>query len=161
MSLELFVVRHAIAEERAPSKEDASRALTERGRERFAQGVRGLARLGLSFDRIDHSPWLRAVQTAELLAPRLERAGRTRVSAGLAAAPSRELLDGLGAGRVAVVGHEPWLSELVALLVSGDAGHGAGFEMKKGGVAWLEGEPRPGAMTLRALLPPRALRRLA
>jgi phosphohistidine phosphatase len=160
MSLELFVVRHAIAEERAADKEDASRALTERGRERFGKGVRGLARLGFAFDRIDHSPWLRAVQTAELLTPLLDHAGETRVSAELAAPPARALLEGLGEGRVALVGHEPWLSELVALLVSGDAGDGAGFEFKKGAVAWLEGEPRPGAMTLRALLPPRVLRRL-
>ena len=160
MSLELFVVRHAIAEERSSRKDDVARALTPDGRERFERGVKGLERLGLAFDRIDHSPWLRAVQTAELLLPLLDERGSTRVCAELAAPPSGTLLEGLGEGRVAVVGHEPWLSELVAWLVSGDAGDGAGFEMKKGGVAWLEGEPRPGAMTLRALLPPRVLRRL-
>ena len=57
---------------------------------------------------------------------------------------------------VAVVGHEPWLSELIAWLVVGEPADGdARFRMKKGGVAQLRGTPRPGRMQLRALLPPK------
>ena len=76
----------------------------------------------------------------------------------LAAPPSRGLLEVLGeAGEtVAVVGHEPWLSELIAWLVVGEPADGdARFRMKKGGVAQLRGTPRPGRMQLRALLPPK------
>ncbi|GAB5549832.1 MAG: phosphohistidine phosphatase SixA [Sandaracinaceae bacterium] len=153
--MDLYVVRHAIAEERRPDLVDASRALTKSGRKRFARCVAGLERLELRFDRVLHSPWRRAAQTAELMTS-LGRAIEPHEA--LAAPPSRGLLEVLGeAGEtVAVVGHEPWLSELIAWLVVGEPADGdARFRMKKGGVAQLRGTPRPGRMQLRALLPPK------
>ena len=159
MSLTLFVVRHGIAVERSFGEDDAARPLTEKGRARFSKEVRGLAAWGVELDRIAHSPWLRAEQTAGLLEPLLTADGRRCAEDGLARAPGQALLDGFGEGRLALVGHEPWLSELVAWLVTGDAGDGACFELKKGAVAVLEGRPLPAAMTLRALLPPKVLRR--
>jgi len=62
------------------------------------------------------------------------------------------------AGTVAVVGHEPWLGELIALLAFGDTRHGEVIPLKKGGIAWLDGDAIPGGAILRALLPPRLLR---
>lgn len=156
--MELFVVRHAIAEPRGARVDDADRALTVKGRERFERGVRGLARLGLGLDVVLHSPWRRAVETAATLRSGL--GGELVETALLAREPGAELLERvLAEGErhgesVAVVGHEPWLSSLVAVLCGGDV------EMKKGAVARLEGEPEPGAMTLRALLPPKVLRAL-
>ena len=161
MSSDLFVVRHAIAVDRSAGREDALRPLTAEGSARFAREVRGLARMGVELDAILHSPWMRAVQTAELLRPLLGPEGSIRVEDGLARAPGRSLLGLVEPGRVALVGHEPWLSELVALLLSGDPGDGAAFELKKGAVVHLAGEVLPGAMTLRSLLPPKVLRRLA
>jgi phosphohistidine phosphatase len=161
MSISLYVVRHAIAVERSTERPDAQRALTAEGLARFAKEARGLARLGVELDLIAHSPWLRAAQTGELLRPLLAAEGEIRVETGLARAPAKELLSALPAGRVAVVGHEPWLSELIAWLLSGDPGDGAAFELKKGAVAHLAGEPLPGGMTMRSLLPPKVLRRLA
>ncbi|WP_338065454.1 hypothetical protein [Thermus caldifontis] len=68
-------------------------------------------------------------------------------------------------GRVALVGHEPHLSALLSWLLLGDfAGASAQealgecFQMKKGGVAWLEGEPVPGGMRLKGLFPPKVFR---
>ena len=63
--------------------------------------------------------------------------------------------------RVGVIGHEPWLGELIALLTTGEPRHGETLALKKGGVALLEGTIAPGGMRLRALLPPKILRRLA
>ena len=156
----LLVVRHATAEEPGPGMEDAARALTDEGRQRFARTVKGLRALDLSIDLILHSPLLRAVETADLLCRLLDPDGRTGVSAALAAPPSSALLAQLDAPRAAVVGHEPWLSDLVAWLVTGKLDLGPGFALKRGGVAWLEGEPLPGGMTLRAFLPPTVLRSL-
>ena len=62
--------------------------------------------------------------------------------------------------RVALVGHQPWLGELVYWLLMGDQANGSGFAFKRGGVAWLEGRPTPGRMMLRAFLPPKVLRGL-
>ncbi len=58
----------------------------------------------------------------------------------------------------AVVGHEPWLGELVAWLAFGDTRHGEALMLKKAGVVWLEGSAVPGGMQVRAVLPPSVLR---
>jgi phosphohistidine phosphatase len=157
--MELFVIRHAIAVPGSMLLTDVDRPLTPKGRKRFAEAVLGLQCLKVHFDRLYHSPWLRAVETAELLAPVLD--GKAVCSPALARAPSQDLLDALVGARVALVGHEPWLGELVAWLTTGAPPHGSVFAFKRGGVAWLEGQPQPGQMVLQAFLPPKVLRELA
>jgi phosphohistidine phosphatase len=154
--MELFVIRHAIAVPGSMRLADADRPLSPQGRERFSQAVLGLQRLKVRFDRLYHSPWLRAVETAELLAPMLD--GKAVGSATLARAPSQDLLEALVGERVALVGHEPWMGELVAWLTTGALPDGSVFAFKRGGVAWLEGQPKPGHMVLQAFLPPKVLR---
>jgi phosphohistidine phosphatase len=156
--MELFVIRHAIAVPGSMLLADADRPLSPKGRERFSQAVLGLQRLKIHFDRLYHSPWLRAVETAELLAPVLD--GKAVCSPALVRAPSQDLLDVLVDARVALVGHEPWMGELVAWLTTGAPPHGGAFAFKRGGIAWLEGQPQPGRMALRAFLPPKVLRAL-
>jgi phosphohistidine phosphatase len=158
--MKLYVIRHAIALDAAEGMRDEERPLTDEGRERFADGVRGLERLDVRFDLVLHSPLLRAAETAELLVPLLDDDGGTLVTAELAQAPTPALLELLTAAEVAVVGHEPWLSELIAWLVTQRRELATGFELKKGAVAVLEGEPRPGGMALLAFYPPGALREL-
>ena len=159
--MELVLVRHAIAVDRAHDLPDSQRPLTERGITRFQLEVRGLARLDLQLDGVLHSPWLRAAQTAALLAPILLSGGRIRVSERLADDPDHTLLEQVPeSGRFALVGHEPWMGELCSLMVLGTAEHGDKFPFKKGGVAVLEGELAPGRMALRALYTPRSLRYL-
>jgi phosphohistidine phosphatase len=154
----LFVIRHAIAVERSDELADEARPLTAEGVARFRRVVHGLRRLGVQLDELRHSPWTRAVETADLLMPLVD--GESVVDAGLARAPAADFLARLRGKRVGVVGHEPWMGELIALLTQGSQGRPS-FEMRKGGVAWLEGEPREGGMQLVALLPPRVLRRLS
>ena len=150
--MDLFLVRHAIAEERRLGLCDADRALTDRGRARFEAVVESLERAGFRFDRVYHSPWLRAAQTAELLAPIND--GPLVATDGLADRPVPEFFASLEGERVACVGHEPWMSDALSLLTTGDP-LGSWLRFKKGGVAWLRGVPRQGSMELRALLPPR------
>ncbi|MCS7058895.1 MAG: phosphohistidine phosphatase SixA [Meiothermus sp.] len=157
--MELYLVRHAIALEAEPGQPDEARPLSEEGREKFRAAVQGLKRLGVRFDRIYHSPKLRAVQTAELLIPLLEK-GQTRVTPHLAEPPGEALLEELEGSSVALVGHEPWLGSLCAWLLVGSP-QGDAFPFKKGGVAHLEGHPRPGQMRLLGFWPPRLLRKLA
>lgn len=151
--MDLFLIRHAIAED---GEDDDARPLSAKGIKRFKQTVAALDRMGIRFDRIVHSPKRRGVETAELLAPLLD--GDRTESRELALAPSKATLELLSGKAAAVVGHEPHLSALLAWLVTGDLELGAAFELKKGSVARLEGDPRPGEMKLRALLPPAALR---
>lgn len=164
--MELLVIRHAIAVERIPGasdEEDAARPLTGRGRRRFEKVVRGLERIDLWCDAVLYSPRRRAAETAELLAPivRGSIADVSRATPHLAGPPRAELLSEIAADaaeRTALVGHEPWLSELVALLVSGTTQVADALPLRKGGVAWLDGAIAPAGMQLRALLPPRVLR---
>src|SRR5262249_8330961 len=63
----VYLVRHAIAEERGPKwPDDTLRPLTERGKRRFATGAAGFASLEEAPDRILTSPLVRAKQTAEI-----------------------------------------------------------------------------------------------
>jgi len=167
--MDLYIIRHAEAEPAGFGLEDAHRPLTKKGRESFAREVRGLERLGVAFDRIYHSPLLRAVETADLLVPLLDgqgaARGESRVTDELARAPRKELLSELEGERVALVGHEPHVSDLVALLVLGwrvfePVARGGVIDFKKGAVACLTGEPREGEMTLAAFWPPKTLRRI-
>lgn len=160
--MDLLLVRHAAAVARAPRQapeQDAARPLTAQGRRRFRRVRRALERLGLRADRLLHSPWVRAAQTAELLRPLVR--GAPRPEPLLAAPPGRALLRRLRGRRLVLVGHQPWLGELAAWLALGDRGQGRALRWRKGGVVLLTGEPAPGRMQLAALLPPRWLRRLA
>jgi phosphohistidine phosphatase len=160
--MELLLVRHAIAEERAPKLDDADRQLTPKGIRRFTRVVEGLGQLGLTVDRVLHSPWRRAVQTAELLAPVAR--GDVAATELLAADPGDDLLALLAEqkqnGRVALVGHQPWLGDLLSLLCFGSPRGGDNIRFKKGGVAWLDGQASAAGMDLVAFLPPKTVRQL-
>ena len=159
--MHLFVVRHAIAELRVADRDDPDRALTREGKRTFKKVVHGLRALGWRFDHVLTSPWTRAAATAELL-----RAKHTVSTELLCQSPRAELFAMIAeaSGHVVkkrratgIVGHEPWLGELVALLAFGDSRHAEAIAFKKGGVIWLEGIAAPGAMTIRAILPPPVL----
>jgi len=157
--VDLYLIRHAIAEERDQwTGADSERPLTADGARRFAREVQGLARLEVRFERILTSPWKRARESAELLAELCTRPPEECPE--LAAPPGDALLALLGEESTALVGHEPWMSDLAALLLAKTLDGGA-FEIKKGAVVQLEGAPRRAGMQLRALLPPRVLRALA
>jgi phosphohistidine phosphatase len=156
-AMQLFVSRHAVAEV-GPGTDDTARALTDAGKTKLRQAVRGLRALDIRFERLLTSPWKRAVQTARQLAP--IAVGEPQPTDLLTQPPRVELL-ALIAERsepTAVVGHEPWLGELAAWLAFGDTRHGDALIIKKGGVLWLEGTAVPGGMQVRAAIPPRLLR---
>ncbi len=165
-SRELLLVRHAPARKRDPLRwpGDARRPLSARGIQRFRRAAAGLERLVVPPEQVFCSPLLRARQTAAILR---EVAGWPAARALPDIGPGRDplrLLRRLGGeegARIAIVGHEPGLSRLIALCVAGATAR-ARFELRKGGVACIvfAGEPLAGQGQLRWLLPPRVLRRL-
>lgn len=159
-SMDLYLVRHAIAEPRDGRFEDAQRPLTLEGMERFERSVKGLGRARIEFDGVLHSPWRRAVETAQRLAPLLG-SGRREETEELSRPPRDELLQLVRGDSQAIVGHQPWLAELLAWLCVGERELSGAFALKKGGVAWLSGDPEPGACVVRAIWTPRSLRRMA
>jgi len=165
-TIELYLVRHAVAAERGPKyPDDRLRPLTPAGVKKFASSVPGLVEMGVVVDFVLTSPLVRAQDTATLLA------------AGLKPKPGIGVVDALAPGgrhqavidairthakrhrRLAVVGHEPDLGELAARLL----GARGMVQFKKGAVCAIDvdGATPGGPGTLRWLLTPRALRALA
>jgi len=163
----LILVRHAIAGVRDGERwpDDRERPLTARGIRRFESAAAGLGALEPRVDALLTSPWTRAMQTAAILedvAGWPEPEVRPHLAGDAPVAGMFALLAELPSdGTVALVGHEPRMSELLAGLVV--AGAAAGLDWRKGGAALVESESHPvrGRSTLRWFLPPRVLRRLA
>jgi phosphohistidine phosphatase len=163
----LYLLRHGIAEDVAPSGDDGDRRLTPQGQARMRAEAAGMQRLRLTFDAILTSPLARAAETAAIVAAAFPKAGDVRVIAELATGvPPPEMLRALGPylrrhDAVLAVGHEPGLSRLAALLLTG-SGDGLQMEVKKGGLIAIEAHAtrRPTA-SLCWMLTPRQLRRLA
>ena len=167
--MDLYVLRHAIAVERgAPEiRRDSDRPLSSAGRKKMQRIARGMRALKIRPDLILSSPYLRARQTAELVAREFDAESILELSPLLeVGGDPEELMNLLGGehasmGSVIVVGHEPSLSELISVLLSGD--ERMAVTMKKGGLCKLTLEsPRYGrCATLEWLLTPRQLTRLA
>ncbi len=148
--MDLYLIRHAEAQPRGAGVPEEARALTPSGEQNFRRASSGLKAMGVQFDRLVFSPWLRAAATANYLAPMVE--GESEASLLLAQPPSRDILRILAGNSVGVVGHQPWLGELMGWLLFNDMYAGARFEFDKGGVAVLQGARRPGGMLLRDFL---------
>ena len=160
MSVDLFIVRHAVAYERDPSRwpDDCERPLTRRGERAFRRAARGLSRITEPVATVLSSSCVRAWRTAELLT---EEAGWPDAEPLEALRPESDAQKAMAAlsawsstERLAIVGHDPLLSDLCGTLAGT-----AAVELKKGAVARLTvREWTSGGATLRWLLPPRVLR---
>jgi phosphohistidine phosphatase len=134
----LLLLRHGIAEERRPGLADEDRALTARGRERSRAVLERLVALGLTVDRLLSSPLLRARQTAEIA---VTAGWAAQLSLAAELAPGGAALDSLPrwcqacpGDSLALVGHEPDLSELAARLIGASAGC---LDLRKAGLIQL------------------------
>jgi phosphohistidine phosphatase len=143
----LYLIRHAIAEERGDAwPDDNRRPLTTAGAARMRRAARGLARLGVRLDVVLTSPLVRARQTAEIVAGAFTPKPPIFVADGMA--PSGTYADVLvdlqkhGKRRnIALVGHEPNIGELAARL----AGSRRALEFKKGAVCRIDLDSLPPA----------------
>ena len=119
--MQLYVVEHGIAVEGGEGIADEWRPLTDKGRRRFQKTARAFGKLGRRLDLILTSPLVRAVQTAEILAGETEP-GEVAVLAELDPKFDVEAVRNAIASRagkaeaVAIVGHEPQLSSVLAAL---------------------------------------------
>ena len=122
MSMNLYILRHGIAvEPGTPGYEkDADRPLTPEGEHKLLQIAKAMDALDLSFDVILSSPYVRARQTADSNPKKL-----VNLLTHLQPLPEKVLL----------VGHEPFLSGLISLLVFGQVT--LAVVMKKGGLCKL------------------------
>ena len=118
--MRVLVIRHAQAAPQEAGVPDAERPLTVEGERRFTASARGLARL-VTPDVLLTSPLRRARQTAAI-AGDVWGALEAQPVPALASGNLTDILDALAAhppwATVALVGHEPTVSALVAELTS-------------------------------------------
>jgi phosphohistidine phosphatase len=136
----IFLVRHGIAEDHGTRATDAERRLTEEGREKTARVAKEFRKRVPRVSVIFHSPFVRAVETAEIFAgefPKTRREAAKGLTPMDSAKSALPLLAGFGEDDcVMLVGHEPHLSSLVSLLITGR--DSSVVEMKKAGIAGIE-----------------------
>ena len=142
--MNLYLIRHAIAvDEGTAELEDSQRPLTDKGRKKMRQIARGLHALGVEFDLILSSPYLRAQETAEVLADVFKMKKKIIFSESLVpeSEPEKviaEINESHLVDSIALVGHEPHLSSLIGLLTSGNVN--IDITLKKGGVCHLSAD---------------------
>ncbi len=120
--MDLYIVRHGISIDREDPKcpPDPERYLTEDGIKKARQVAKGVAALGITPDLFVSSPYVRAMQTAEIFAAALSYSKqKIRQTDSLlpGAEPSllfRELAKDKHSSSVFCFGHAPQLDELIA-----------------------------------------------
>ena|ERR1035437_3170404 len=160
--MDVYFLRHAIA---APSddpkyKDDSLRPLTAPGREKMLRAAQGMQTMGLQFDAIISSPYLRAQQTAETVAQVYDLKNKSIHFTNnlLPPASIKELLQEVYAlfpksKTILFVGHEPHLTQMISCLLKCDKP--LEIDFKKGGLCCLT--LRPAGATFNWLLTPSQL----
>lgn len=150
LTTQLYIIRHAVAEDLGPGIDDHARRLTGKGRKRFGRMVGRLARAGMDVDVIATSPLVRCRETAEIVAAELPGCPRIEIIDALAPASDWQAIVEWtveqDAARVAWVGHAPCVGRLVALSI-GDGS--AAVRMQKGAIASIsldDGLGQPGEL---------------
>jgi phosphohistidine phosphatase len=156
--MKLYFLRHGRADRSAWMGMDFERPLTEEGKERMAQEADTIHHLDLGLDAILTSPLLRAFQTAEIVAERLNALDLLvvdeRLEPGFGPGDLAEILEEYPqADEIMLVGHEPDFSETIGYLIGGGT-----IVCKKGSLARVDLiDAGPMAGELVWLIPPKAL----
>ncbi|HJU13761.1 MAG TPA: phosphohistidine phosphatase SixA [Candidatus Nitrosotalea sp.] len=162
--MDLFVIRHGEAGRSSPTRDESKRALTMEGEKEMRDISKGIKALGVEFDYIFTSPLLRAKQTAQIIYEvvpcknSIQEVGDLRPEGNklqLYNKFSRLKQD----SAILIVGHEPYLSELVVETISTGQ---CRIDLKKGGLARIRMTtilPKPKG-ELRWLLTPKHLKRI-
>lgn len=133
--MEIYLLRHAIAEDAKPGGSDAERALTDTGRQKLQDVLRRCCTAQVSPSLILTSPYVRAVQTAELAAETLGYKKKlVRTDALLPMSSPQQAWEEIrlhkNESQILLAGHEPMLSRCVCYLLGAPT---LRVELKKAG----------------------------
>lgn len=165
--MQLILVRHAVAEDREDFKQksldDSQRPLTLKGRKKMQKVAIRLREMIDPVDRVVTSPYVRARQTAEILAQIFFETPVSEAAELVPHSPPAAFVNWLkahaaDAKTLFIVGHEPQLSSLATYLLAGRAE--SVIELKKSAALSLEiRDPEalgPKCAILNWLIPPKA-----
>jgi phosphohistidine phosphatase len=156
--MELYLLRHGIAENGAPGSRDADRALTGEGKKKLRDVLKLAAGAGAAPGCILTSPFRRAVETAEIAAEILGcRRELVRTTVLEPDSSPNEVWQEIRLYRdeeqLLLAGHEPLLSQCVSFLLSSPS---LAVDMKKGGLVRIDVErfgPEPSGILKWYLVP--------
>jgi phosphohistidine phosphatase len=164
--MNIYLIRHGKAGDQAiwkqqTGQDDQFRPLTQEGLKVVGKMAQQLKRLNLSISSIQSSPYTRARETAEIIhhyypdvpllfSPQLQ--------------PDADIYQAVSCigryiennpGDLAIVGHEPHLSRLISVFISGDTR--VRLQLKKGSISCVEfdGAIGPDQGTLKWVIPPK------
>jgi len=141
--MKLYILRHANAEERdeAEYSDDSLRPLSKQGQKKMENIAANLKGWGVGVDLILSSPYARALETARIVAKALGLKKKQLVltesltPSGLPKKLITEINKKYKVDNLMLVGHEPYLSGLISVLVAGDPS--LSIIVKKGGFCRL------------------------
>jgi phosphohistidine phosphatase len=120
--MQIYLLRHAIAEDGGPGTPDQDRNLTPEGRKRLREVLRAAKKADVAPDVLLTSPYKRALETASIAAELLEFSGPITNSNALvpdssATAVWDEIRVYRDVGQILVSSHEPLMSSTLAYLL--------------------------------------------
>jgi len=144
-AVEIFLLRHGIAEDAKAGRPDSERALTAEGRDKLRRVLKRARAAGCSPSLILSSPYRRALETADVAASVLGYRGEVlKTRALVPEAPPQDSWDEIRAHRdeagVLLASHEPLMSSLAGYLLRSPA---LLVDMKKAALVCLECEQFP------------------
>ncbi|WP_428938926.1 phosphohistidine phosphatase SixA [Fontivita pretiosa] len=159
--MNVLIIRHGEAEDQeifARSGEpDQKRPLTEEGRKAVRRTARALAEMVERIDLLASSPFVRAMETARIVSRQYQDLDIQEVQCLAPGQDPVRIIDWLNSQpaamrSIALVGHEPILSQLVGLAIA--ERNFSPVKLGKAGACLLEfaGEVRPGRAVLHWLL---------
>jgi phosphohistidine phosphatase len=138
--MDLFILRHGEAGKRSvAARNDLRRALTITGKQEIEEVAKAFVKLGLEFDFVFTSPLIRCKQTAEIILKYVKSKNNVEELNELRPEGNKlELYNKLSKLKqdslTLLVGHEPYLSELIGEAIGG----ASRINLKKGGLARIK-----------------------
>src|SRR5581483_3551987 len=138
--MELYLLRHGIAEDHSPSGRDADRRLTEEGREKLRRILERAQSAKVNPSLILSSPLKRALETAEIAAHELGYEGKiVRTDALIPDSSPAKIWSDLklhaAETSILLAGHEPLFSQTVAWMLGSSR---AMVTFKKGAIVRID-----------------------
>ncbi|HUI79486.1 MAG TPA: histidine phosphatase family protein [Bryobacteraceae bacterium] len=140
--MEIYLLRHAAAEDGPPGMKDSDRALTPEGREKLKRVLKRARNADVKPDVILSSPYRRALETAEMAAEALGYRRKIVQTETLVPNASpydvwQEVRSRRDEGAILLASHEPLMSATVALFL---ANPGMLVDMKKSALVRVDVE---------------------
>jgi len=116
---EIFLMRHGQAEDHS-AVGDRGRRLTAEGRAEVERVARAMAKAGVAVDTVWHSPYVRAVETMEIMSAALGAPPRVEDGGLVPHGTPETAVDALVAARgsILVVAHLPLLPSMASVLLN-------------------------------------------